>query len=249
MSFWPRGPHLKDGLIEIVVVGDIDKDAVVQEISRTLGALPARKTIRAAYPEMTRLVFPSGNQDPVILRHDGEQNQALLRIYWPAPDASDRAVVRRMRVFRSLLRNRLTSVIREEFAAAYSPGVGTYSDPLFDDYGYIFVSLDLTPEKVSEMHQVVLEVTASLRAGEFSEDEFERAIRPIREDLASTLEKNGYWLNTLGDAQTDGRGIRDFRTLKQTYADMTHTDIKALAGDLFVPDTAFSVNIVATPAQ
>ena len=240
-------PQLESGVLELTIVGDIDKDTVVAEVARTFGALPTRETDKADYPEMTSLSFPAGNDEPIVLRHAGEDNQALFRIYWPAPDASDVIVTRQMRVLQSIFRNRLVDEIREGEAAAYSPGVGRHSSRTYPDYGYIFVSLDLTPEKVMPMREKTLAVAASLQAQEITQDEFERAITPIIEDLDANLESNGFWLRTLGDAQTDGWGLSDFATREQTYREMNIEDVKTLAASVF--DNSASYSVVILPEE
>lgn len=238
-------PQLDAGLIEITIVGDIDKDTVVNEVARTFGALPERTMERGSYPDMTNLVFPEGNTTPAELTHAGESNQALLRIYWPSPDASNTLVTRQMRVLQSVFRNRLVEEIREGEAAAYSPGVGRESDRTFPNYGYIFVSLDLTPDKVDTIGNKTLSVAADLQQKTITEDEFDRAITPILEDLDSSLENNSYWMSVIGDAQTDGQGLLDHASREADYTSITLEDLNTLAALVFNNEAAYSV--VALP--
>ncbi len=240
-------PQLDSGLIEISIVGDIDKDTVVSEVARTFGALPERASERGSYPDMTSLAFPEGNTSPVELQHAGEANQALVRIYWPAPDASDTFVTRKMRVLQSIFRNRLVEEIREGEAAAYSPGVGRESDRTFPDYGYIFVSLDLTPDKVSEISEKTFAVAADLQEQTITQDEFDRAITPILEDLDASLENNSYWMAVIGDAQTEGQGLLDHASREDDYKSITLEDLNTLAATVFINEAAYSV--VALPEE
>lgn len=237
-------PQLKDGVIEITMVGDIDKETAVREVARTFGALGTRKARRGKYPEMTRLTFPAGNDAPVIIPHAGEMNQVMYQVYWPSPDGTNAETRHRLRILRNVLRNRLTKVIREEEAAAYSPSVGLYYSSNFKDYGYMSVSLDLTPEKVKPIGALVMEIAADFQAQNITQDEFDRAIQPVIEDLDASLENNGFWLGALSDAQTTGESLEDARVRDGIYKSMTVEDVKQLAAQVFVDGAAYSVAVV-----
>ena len=237
-------PQLQNGLIEITVVGDIDKALVVTEVARTFGALPERADAKGHYPDMETVIFPEGRDEPAVFYHQGVKDQALVRVYWPAPDASDPANAYRMSVLRSVFRNRLTEVLREEMGATYSPGAGTYSDSLFDGYGYMFANVTVQPQMADEVRKRTLEVGEEFRQGMIDEDAFQRAVTPAIEDIQSTVENNGYWLSVLGDAQTDGAGLARYRVMEPTYRSMTLDEIKALAAQVFVADKSVAAYIM-----
>lgn len=237
-------PQLKDGVIEITMIGDVDKETAIREVARTFGALEARKEQRGKYPDMTRLTFPNGNAAPVFISHAGEQNQVMYQVYWPSPDGTEAENRHQMRALRSVLRNRLTDVIREDEGAAYSPGVGLYYSSAFEDYGYISVSLDITPEKVKPIGALLKEIAADFQAGNISQDEFDRAIQPLIEDLSTNLENNAYWLTALSDAQTGGEALEDARVRDAIYTSMTVEDVRRLAAQIFVDGAAYSVTVV-----
>jgi len=237
-------PHLRDGLIDITIVGDIDKDAAIKAVAETFGTMDARKTARGNYPEMTKLKFPQSNSKPVSFTHEGDANRAVLRIYWPAPDGSDQMRSRHIQILRNIFRNRVVDVIREEVAATYSPGVGLYADRSFEDYGYLFVTMDIVPENIQAMIAKIHEIAADFQKMNISQDEFDRAIKPVLEGLDSTLERNGYWMSVLSDAQTDSWGIDNFRTREQAYKNMVLADVKPYAAEIFRQENAFHVQII-----
>lgn len=240
---WIR-PQLADGMIDITIIGDIDKDAAVDFVASTFGALDTRKSSRGDYPDMTRLKFPQGNTEPVSFTHAGDANRSILRVYWPSPDGTDPTTARQMNILRNVFRNRIVNVIREEEAATYSPGVGMKSERMYADYGYIFVTMDIVPENIPAMIDKIHEISADFQQMNFTQDEFDRAIKPVLESLDSTLENNRYWMGVLQNAQTDTWGIDNFRTREETYVNMTLDDIKPLAPEIFKKENAFHVQVV-----
>jgi zinc protease len=238
------GPQLAEGQIEIGVVGDIDKDRVIEQVARTFGALPKRELGHKTYPDMMQLSFPKAPQKPITLTHSGDANRALLRVYWPAPDGTDTMRNRRLSILRSIFGNRLTDVIREEEGAAYSPSAGRNGSRFYKNYGYMSASLGLTPEKVPEMIKKLDEVAADFQSTNISDDEFERAIKPVLENLDSSLESNGYWMRVISNAQTDTWDIDNFRTREKAFQNMTLEDIKPLAAEIFRADNAVRIQIL-----
>ncbi|AKM07009.1 M16 family metallopeptidase [Pelagerythrobacter marensis] len=240
-------PQLKSGLIEITVVGDVDKQTVVDQVARTFGALPLRADRPGLYPGSRDLVFPQRPAEPVVLHHAGVADQALARIYWPAPDGSDPVTVYRLQALRSILRNRLTDVLREELGSTYSPGVGLEASDESEDFGYVFAHVTTAPDAAFDVVEETEKVGAKLAAEGVEQDEFQRAIQPLIEDVASSLQNNGYWVNALADAQSDQMGLARFRARGKAYRTMTPEDLGALAARIFRVEAAYP--IVVLPEQ
>jgi len=236
--------ELKDGQIEITVVGDIDKDLIVEQVARTFGTLPKRKLGHKDYPDMTKLVFPKVPSKPVTLTHSGDANRALLQVYWPAPDGTDRLRNRRLSIMSKMFSNRLTDVIREEEGAAYSPGAWRSGSRAFPDYGYMAASLGLTPENVPAMLTKMDEIATDFQSGNITDDDFTRAMKPVLESLDTSLESNNYWMGVIAHIQTDPWSLKSHRTREQAYQNMTLADIKPLAADIFQKNAAYRVQIL-----
>ncbi|UYH55565.1 insulinase family protein [Qipengyuania sp. SS22] len=242
-------PEMADGLIEISVVGDIDKQTVVEQVARTFGALPERADDKGDYPVMGDVQFPAGSETPNRFYHKGTPDQALVYVYWPAPDASDPVDRYRMRLLRGLFRNRLSDVLREEMGSTYSPGTSSYSNDLFDGYGYLYARVTAKPDEVDKVREGVLRVASEMANTPIDEDTFTRAWTPIVEDLDSSLENNSYWLSILGDAQTGASGLTRFRVREPAYRDMTAEDISVLAKEVFGGDRDISAYILPAEMQ
>ncbi|XUU60573.1 M16 family metallopeptidase [Erythrobacter sp. HA6-11] len=237
-------PQFSDGLIEVTIVGDIDLETATREVARTFGALDARADSKQPLAGATDIAFPAGDPTPHVFEHKGNADQALVYVYWPAPDASDPADPFRMRMLRGIFRNRLTEVLREEMGATYSPGAANYSSSLFEDYGYIYARITTSPDQVDAVREGVLRVAQSMASQGVDEDAFVRAQTPLLEDLSTTLENNGYWMNVLRDAQTSRDGLAGFNAREKTYRETTVEEINALAARVFDNDASISAFIV-----
>jgi len=236
-------PLLASGLIEIGVVGDVEVEAVIEEVARTFGAFDTRTQDLSDYPDSRRaLTFPE--PDTVTLTHQGDPDTALFQVYFPAFDGSDTARTRRASLVRAIAQLKLTDVLREREGQSYSPSVGSYLPESWDDYGYMSVSVSADPQELDAISALVDEVTGDIRAGRITQDEFDRAIRPIRESLQRSLESNGYWLDVIDRARTYPEDLDTHRTRIAAYQDITLADVKTVAATLFDPVMAYRVKIV-----
>lgn len=238
-------PYLNDSAIEIGVVGDVDIDEVIAEVGRTFGALPKRAELQPALTAaQTGLEFPSGSPRPVKLSHAGEVDTALLRIYWPAPDGQEVTTARHMGMLSELFQLRLTEVLREEEGASYSPSAFNYSPRTYPDYGYMGVSIELTPADVDRISAKVDDIAQEFRTGQFDEALFERALIPAQERIETSLESNSYWMNVISEAQSDPERLERHRSRHKAYQNMTVEDLKPLAQSVFDPSQAYRVQIL-----
>ncbi|NVE96038.1 M16 family metallopeptidase [Altererythrobacter lutimaris] len=240
-------PQFSEGLIEVTIVGDIDLETATREVARTFGALSERADSKAPVPGSTNIAFPEGSSTPHVFEHKGNEEQALVYVYWPAPDASDPADQFRMRLLRGLFRNRLTEVLREEMGATYSPGAANYSSTLFDGYGYMYARITSKPGQADEVRRAVFKVAEQMASEGFDQDAFERARKPLLEDLGSSLENNAYWMNVLRDAQTSGDGLAGHRVREATYREASVQEINGLAARVF--NNANSVSAYILPVK
>lgn len=236
-------PSRKNAALEIGIVGDITVEEAIASVAATLGALPERALARKDYEAARQVRFPDPGET-VTLRHEGEADRALAHVYWPAPDGRDARRARALSLLAEIFQLKLTDRIREEEAATYSPGAGYSGSRLFENYGYFKVSLDLKPEDVDSFFGVVDEIAASLANGEISEDELERARRPVLESIEESEEQNGYWLAVSAESQTDPEVLDRHRSRVEDYEAVTLAQLKDLAETYLQPDNAYRIEIL-----
>ena len=237
--------NVQNGSIELTVVGDFEEDALVSAVSESFGALPKRPD-EPYRPDssLTRLEFPAGKAEPIVLTHAGDAETARLYVYWPAPDGSDAKISRETQMLANLFELRLTEVLREEEGATYSPGVSRVGSRLYPDYGYIGAQLEVSPARIDAMADRIREVAAEFQSGDIDQDVFDRAIKPTLENLETSLESNGLWMGVLSQAQTDPEPVVRFRTRDDAYQNMTVEDMKPVAKQVFNPAKALEIQIL-----
>lgn len=233
-----------EGAVEIAVVGDVEVDAVIDAVAATFGALAPRRAEPEPFDAARVVAFPEADAAPVILRHAGEANRALALVFWPADDDSDALRTRRLRLLRSVFDLKLTERIREELGATYSPSAMSAFSSVNPGYGYLGVSLDLEPGEVDALYGVVDEIAASMVAGEISEDEVDRARRPILEQIEENLEQNEYWLSLISTAQTQPEYLDRHRVAADQYRSITREELIEAAAAYLRPETAYRVSIL-----
>jgi zinc protease len=238
-------PVLASSAIEIGVVGDVDVEQIIKDVARTFGALPKVDADKASIADKnTALKFPKGSPRPVKLSHAGEAGTALLRVYWPAPDGRDVTTSRNISMISELFQLRLTEVMREEEGASYSPSAFSFSPRVYPGYGYIGASLELDPKDIDRMSSKVDEIAAEFRAGQFDDALLERAIKPARERIETSLESNGYWMNVISEFQSDPERLERHRSRYEAYQNMTVEQLQSLSKTLFDSKTAYRIQIL-----
>lgn len=235
---------LDEGHVEITIVGDISEEDAIAAVAQTFGALGERPAEPELFTEARGLAFPDGGGAPVILRHAGKANRAAALVFWPGPDALDRSVSRKADLLEQVMSLKLIDTIREELGATYSPSSSSYSDAVNPGYGFFSVSLDLEPSAVDTLYTVVDGIAEQLRNGEISEDELERARKPLLEQFEESLENNGYWTNVLDEAQSRPDVLEDHRQRQAHYEGVTVEDLVAMANAYLTQEQAYRVSIL-----
>ncbi len=234
---------IQHGAIEIGVVGDVDVDSVIAAVAETFGALPARAAEPTAFDQALPLVFPAPSATPIELEHQGEADKALALTYWPAFDDRDGRRTATLNLLDAVMGLKLIERVRETDSATYSPSASSFASSVHPGYGYVAAQLELKPDDIDAYFDVVDEIAAAMAAGDVSDDETERARRPILEGLEDAQENNGYWLGLVAQAQTDDVRLDRHRTAKATLESVTRGDVVAMAAELLRPDAAYRVAV------
>ena len=243
-------PALERAPIEITIVGDVTVEAAADVVARTFGALPARDETWPAYEENASIRFPAANAEPEIVRFNGQPNQGMANVYYPAGDGMDPRRRRALSLLAQVYDLKATDRFREQEGATYSAIVsGQYSD-VYPGYGFLWVGLDVDVSDVPRMYGVADEIARAMAEGQITADELERARRPILENLEEQRERNPYWVSALSRSQFEPERLEEIRTAESHYLAVTVEELAALAAEVLQPDRAYRVSILPTaPAE
>ncbi len=239
-------PELQHGAIEVAIVGDIDIDATIAAVAKTLGTLPKRAP-RPALTELRHVKFPSEpfNKDYTIA---SEIPKGTVVVYWPTTDASDISRDRRLRILADVLSDRMRVKVREELGDTYGYSASNNSSDIYPGYGYMVANVIVDPPKAKQMADIIVGLFDDAARNGITEDELERAKKPALTAIHESVRTNQYWLgNVLSRAQEKPEVLDWCRTRESDITAITKADLDALAKTYLGAAHACRVTVVPQP--
>jgi len=237
-------PIVDNSPIEVIVVGDVRIDAVITEVARTLGALPARPPFKE--PAGLRDVkFPAPGTK--TLPHQGREDQGYALIGWPTYQGAYKSI-REERVgyvLGQMLRDNATRKFRSEGGATYSPMELVDFPTFLPNYGYIAVAVESPPELIDEIQGEIQNIATTLATVPQPASEISRVTQPKVEQARRNFVTNaGYWTELLANVHDDASGLEYIRTEMKDYREITPAEVQAAAQKWLKPETAWRLSIV-----
>jgi len=221
-------PQLTRGPIEVALIGDLDAEAAIDAVARTLGALPPREE-RPALADLRRVSFP---REPFTreYRISSEIPKGVVALFWPTTDASDIRRTRRLTLLASVFSDRLRVKIREEMGGTYSPRAASASSDTFAGYGYLSTSIDVDPAAAAKVREAVVDLADDLARNGVTDEELERARLPARTAARESLRTNAYWLQAVLTRAQEKPEVLDWaRSRTADLEAVTAAELSALA--------------------
>lgn len=242
-------PVLESGYLEISLAGDFDLEAAIAQISRTFGTLAPRDASKEA-GSGPQVAFPK-DRSPKRYEYPSEIPKSIAVVYWPTADMNDIRRTRRLGLLASILDDRMRVQIREELGEAYSPFAHNLSSDTFSGYGYLMAMIEAAPDQASKITKLVAEIGQQLAQNGVTQDELDRARKPLVIMIEEYRRTNRYWLQSvLGRSQEQPERLDWARSFVGDYQEMTKSELDALAKAYLASSAALPVVIVpiAEPA-
>jgi zinc protease len=232
-------PQLKQGPLEISVVGDIGFDAAELAVAQTLGALPGRPA--PAEPAAPASAAAAPPPAPVVLPVSPKLNQCAVGFYWPVRDPEfDVHEERRCRLLASIMEERLRQRVREELGATYALSATFMQFEGFPLLNYFSVYAEVEPTRGPEVEGIIRREMAAMQREGITRDEFDRAKQPFVAARLADLRSNAYWGYTvLRDAQQKPARLTAARDRTTDTAAITQAEVQALIDRCLTPAAAF----------
>jgi zinc protease len=242
-------PILETAPLEVIVVGDIAVDRVIDAVGKTLGALPTRVDSKEP-PGLRQVRFPAPTMQPVELHHNGPAYQALVVLDWPTTDAlADTRQTQASRLLADIMQQRAFDQIRNQEGSAYAPSVTAQFSETLPGYGMISAAILVRPEDIARVFSDLDAIAADLAAHEATADEFSRAQSARIAQANRNQRNNAWWMHYLAGAQTDPR-LLGFATREMSeISSVTAADVRAAAQRWLVKGKSWRLKITPNAAQ
>ncbi|MFN0079592.1 MAG: M16 family metallopeptidase [Prosthecobacter sp.] len=237
-------PALKEDYLEVSVLGDVDVEAALNAVAKTLGALPKRAAKKPAYEKERAVAFPKPEASKSF-PFETEIPKAIATIYWPTTDMSNIQRTRRLTLLGAILDDRLRIKVREELGDTYSPACYHVGSDTFTGYGYMTTMIECKPELADKLTKLVIEIGDKLAAGPITDDEFDRALKPMLVQLEQMRRDNRYWsMNVLRCSQEHPERLDWSRSFVSDFAGIKKDEIQALAKEYLGAKRAVTADIM-----
>ncbi|MDP0489450.1 MAG: insulinase family protein [Verrucomicrobiota bacterium JB023] len=238
-------PQLKQDYLELTIVGDFDPATLKPLLTKTFGALAPRASEPSDYPEARSIEFPDTPAQKQFTYQSKIPRAAAITL-WEIPGVDeDIARARRFNIVADILGDRMRDKIREELGATYSPQTGASPSTTFPNFGNIIGFSLAKPEDLETINKITVELAGELAENGASEDELDRALKPIISELEQSLRENSYWLGTvLSRSQAEPQRLDWARQRDEDYRSISLEEINALARDYLKPENAIEVQLV-----
>lgn len=237
-------PLLKQGPIEVMVFGDIDRAATIDALSETFGALAPREPIPAQALART-LKFPAHQSEAVILHHGGDASQAAAAVAWPLGGGAEGvATSRQLDVVSELFSNRLLEAMREQAGASYTPFVNSSWPMDVEEGGRMLAIGQMAPEAIPQFFEVVDKIAHDLATEGPTEDELVRVTEPFKQQLARLIDGYTFWLDLVEGSTTDPARLERLDSLPADFTELTADQVKALAAKYLVSGKSMRIAVL-----
>lgn len=240
------GDRFANGAIELALVGDFDEDEVIALVARTFGALPAREDDFRAYDDNRDRSF-TADRSPRVVRHEGEANQAMIRMIWPTRDGEDLHESLKLELLERLTDLRLIDSLREELGQTYSPSARANQSRTYPGYGTFTITAEVDSAQVEPARAAMIAAIEDLRSTPAQEDELLRARAPQLEAYDNLLKTNGGWMRLVDRAQSQPDRITRYAQGREVLEVLTPQEIQAVARQYL--DPAERLEITALPKE
>lgn len=219
---------LASSYIEVSVVGDLEEKSCVEALLRTVGALAPRSASKADRSAARAMTFPKPGQKR--FEFTTQIPKAVAALYWPTGDMSDIARTRRLILLAAVLDDRLRLKVREELGETYSPACYHVASDSFKGYGYLTAMVECKAEQASKLSALVRSIADELAQGSISEDEFERARKPLLSQLEQMRRDNRYWAqNVVRNCQEHPERLQWARSMVADVNGISRQQLQELA--------------------
>ncbi len=240
---WQRA--LESGPVEVQIFGDFDKAQAIAALQDTFGALKPRRAQPSVPAAERQIRTPQPSDNPVILKHRGDPDQAAAIVSWPTGGGSvGIPESRQLEILTQLFTNRLIDGVREKLGVSYAPYVYSTWPVALQAAGAITAIAQVGPGDVDVFFNMAEEIAADLIANPPTADELDRVIQPLRQQISRAASSSAFFMHEIEGATGDPSRYDAVRSILGDYTQTTPQAMQALAGRYLGKDKSWRLAVV-----
>lgn len=224
-----REKHYTPEATTVVVVGGVDEEAVMSDITDRFGELPA-----GSNPSPERTSYATDSDQVVQKEKDSDQTHLVLGAPAVAYDSEDRPAVETLStVLGRGMSSRLFHKLRDQMGVCYYVNAGT---EYYSDSGLIKIATGVDTERVTEVVKVVTQEMNILREELVDKNELEKATEYLAGNYMLNHESTNEIANDLAEQSVLGLELEKPEAYVERLQAVTAEDVREVAANLFTSD-------------
>lgn len=228
-------PWLKNGAMEVSIVGDFKVEDVLPVLQRTLGAMPARNREFTPLTEAETEVSTARWGQRHFLPYKTDLDKTIVTQVRPCGDGMDKRRNRRLAVLTSIVRQKLFDGIRAQLGETYSPSVQLSTNSTLRNAATITTASAGVISNRVKVNTAMDAILIELGQGKITQEDLDCALRPYFSRTQKSLRTTGFWNSALARLQSDPDQLHLVRDLVDDVSGITLEEIQQLAREVFAP--------------
>lgn len=235
--------------IEVVIVGDIEREKAMDLAARYIGALPPRAKVDPnAFAAQRRLSRPAGAR---IVQEAIETPtaQAFVMSGFYGADQANRDDARAMALAARILSTRMVTEVREKEQLVYSIGAGSRAATTYPGFGAFSAAAPTEPGKADALVAKLDSMYETFAKSGPSEEELDVARKQMANTFQTDLVDPSYWSRRLGQLTFRGETLDDIVNDPAAYQTIDAETIRATFAKYYGKDNMITVVVKPKTAE
>ena len=219
-------PVFEKQYMEITVVGDFDRDALMKQLFATFGQLPPREKKKVIPKDSGNSYWPRSQTREFPF--DSNIDRAIAFAVWPIQPSEAPDETAKIDVLCDILTNRLVKDIREQGGNTYSPHAASYITETFGR-GCVKALVTTSTDKLEIVGEQIVQLADDMANNGITQEELDRAVKPLISALEKNRVTNDFWMEFLKNAQARPEKLKWRPSDEARYRNIKLRDVQALA--------------------
>jgi zinc protease len=216
--------NLKNGPIEVSIVGDLDREKMLALALKYLGAPPKRVSSGAALESLRQLKLSNGPQMETVAV-ETITPRAVVRCGWRGANWKDVKERRGLELASRIMTSRLIKEIRQDRGLTYSIHCSSIPAATYEGTGWIAAGFTADPAKAEEACKLTGTLMEQFASSGPTDEEVETVHKQIRNDLETRLKEPEYWSSILSDLDYHGTKLKDVQEVLEKMTTYSKADL------------------------